>query len=332
MLRMARWGQPAAAGVIPCSPRLTQEGRASLPAPKLAMRSVLDVEHGNDLERARIHHDDLIVDQEHLVAAPVRVDVDDFHRKRVERHLARNTGTDRDREIDVGHRPDVLLLDHGADLGALFGRELCAGAGLSDGLGPAFRALCLGVHVALAVFSAFSLRAGAVLMLFDFSPFMLVSWADLSPFGAALMSSCARWFLAAAGGCSDCVALAPGAGLVGCSDCVAFMPDDGLVGSAASRAAGAAEGAACSDGGALCCAVDPADGASRPIPVPCALANPVPAISAAAATDIIKRLVMEHLLTWFALPAPTTKGDARCSVLSAVPPGLFCECAMNVSP
>src|SRR5229473_2486504 len=148
---------------------------------------------------------------------------------------------------------------------------------------------------------------------------------------SALMSSWARWFLAAAGGCSDCVALAPGAGLVGCSDCVAFMPDDGLVGSAASRAAGAAEGAACSDGGALCCAVDPADGASRPIPVPCALANPVPAISAAAATDIIKRLVMEHLLTSFALPAPTTSRDARCSVLSAVPPGLFCECAMNAS-
>jgi hypothetical protein len=30
--------------------------------------------------------------------------------------------------------------------------------------------------------------------------------------------------------------------------------------------------------------------------VPCALANPVPAISAAAATDIIKRLFMEYLL------------------------------------
>src|SRR5229473_4218204 len=85
---------------------LTQEGRASLPAPKLAMRSILDVEHGNDLERARIHHDDLIVDEEHLVTAPVRVDVDDFHRKRVERDLARNAGTDRDREIDVGRRPD----------------------------------------------------------------------------------------------------------------------------------------------------------------------------------------------------------------------------------
>ena len=81
-------------GAVVRSPRRTQEGRASLPAPKFAMRSVLDVEHGNDLERTRIHHDDLIVDEEHLVAAPVRVDRDDFRRKRVERHLARTTGTD----------------------------------------------------------------------------------------------------------------------------------------------------------------------------------------------------------------------------------------------
>src|SRR6266436_969834 len=167
-----------------------KKGRASLPAPKLAMRSVLDVEHGNDLERARIHHDDLIVDEEHLVAAPVRVDVDDFHRKRVERDLARNAGTDRDREIDVGRRPDVLLLDHGADPGALFSREFCAGAGLSDGLRPAFRALCLGVHVALAVFAAlglhaavaaFGLRAGAVLTAFGLEV--------LSPLGVVVLGA-----------------------------------------------------------------------------------------------------------------------------------------------
>jgi hypothetical protein len=42
--------------------------------------------------------------------------------------------------------------------------------------------------------------------------------------------------------------------------------------------------------------VEPDDGASRLVPVPCAFAKPVPAISAAAATDIIKRLVMEFLL------------------------------------
>src|SRR5712664_3371034 len=108
------------------------------------------------------------------------------------------------------------------------------------------------------------------------------------------------------------------------------MPDDGLVGSAASRFAGVAEGAARSDDdGALCCTVDPPDGASRPMPVPCALANPVPAISAAAATEIIKRLVMELSPHVFALPAPTTKADVRCSRIIAVPSGLFCECLMN---
>src|SRR5712671_7400511 len=125
--------------------------------------------------------------------------------------------------------------------------------------------------------------------------------------------SSVRWFLAAPGDFS--------------SDCVAFIPDEGPLGSAALRFDGAAE-LPCSDG-ALCWTVEPADGASRLVPVPCALANPVPAISAAAATEIIKRLVMELSPHVFALPAPTTKGDARCSLIIAVPSGLFCECLMN---
>jgi hypothetical protein len=56
-----------------------------------------------------------------------------------------------------------------------------------------------------------------------------------------------------------------------------------------------------SDEGALCCAAEPADPASRPIPVPCAFAKPVPAISAAAATEIKKRLLIECLLTCFCI-------------------------------
>src|ERR1700682_1742319 len=67
-----------------------------------------------------------------------------------------------------------------------------------------------------------------------------------------------------------------------------------------SRFIGAAEGAPRSDG-ALCWAVEPA-GASRPVPVPCALANPVAAISAAAATEIIKQSVMDYLLTCYHCP------------------------------
>src|ERR1700721_1758296 len=100
---------------------------------------------------------------------------------------------------------------------------------------------------------------------------MLFSWADFSPdfspLGLAFMLSSARWFL-------------PPGGCIFCSDWV--VPPC----AASLRFVGVAdEGAACS-----------VDGALRSVPVPCALANPVPAISAAAATDIIKRLVMEYLL------------------------------------
>src|SRR3979411_2212345 len=112
------------------------------------------------------------------------------------------------------------------------------------------------------------------------------------------------------------------------SDWVAFMPVDGFAGSAASRLVGAAE-LPRSDDGALCWTVEPPVAPPWLIPVPCALAKPVPAISAAAATEIIKRLVIEFLLTCFPLPAPTTKGDARCSAISTVPLLLFCEWWMN---
>src|SRR4051812_8566111 len=116
------------------------------------------------------------------------------------------------------------------------------------------------------------------LMLLERSPFILLSWADFSPFVPAL-STCARWFLPPSRSMS--------------------LDDFGASADAplceASRFVGAAEGA--------CCVAAPDDGASRL----CALAKPVPAISAAAATDIKKRLLMGYLLVT-ALPAPTTKG------------------------
>src|SRR3979411_2677444 len=64
-----------------------------------------------------------------------------------------------------------------------------------------------------------------------------------------------------------------------------------------------------------CCVVAPPAPPpfSIPPPVPCAFAKPVPAIRAAAATEIKKRLVIERLLTWSALPAPTTKENERGS-------------------
>src|SRR5258708_12334665 len=58
-----------------------------------------------------------------------------------------------------------------------------------------------------------------------------------------------------------------------------------------------------SEDGALCWALEPAEGCSF-VPVPCALAKPAPAISATAATDIINRLVIEYLLRCFPSPPP----------------------------
>src|SRR5271155_175359 len=80
------------------------------------------------------------------------------------------------------------------------------------------------------------------------------------------------------------------------SDCVAFMPDGAIV-----LAAGAFDGALCSAGA-------PAAGPSL-LMVPCALAKPAPAISAAAATDIIKRLVIEYLLTVFLARVDNEEGS-----------------------
>src|SRR5258708_3631553 len=65
---------------------------------------------------------------------------------------------------------------------------------------------------------------------------------------------------------------------------------------------GAAEGAACSVAGALCCVGAAPEAPSRLVPVPCAFAKPVPAIRAATAAEIKKRLVIEYLLTWMHCP------------------------------
>src|SRR4030095_12183476 len=103
-------------------------------------------------------------------------------------------------------------------------------------------------------------------------PLLSFSELMLFDFGPWALSS-ARWFLAAPGDLS--------------SDCVAFMSDEGFDWAAECPR---------SEDGALCWALEP--GCSR-FPVPCALAKPAPAISATAATDIIKRLVIECLLSVF---------------------------------
>src|SRR3954465_12615956 len=108
-------------------------------------------------------------------------------------------------------------------------------------------------------------------MLFDFSPcILLLSWALL--LGAILSVDSEAFVLGSA----------PSAVPVSAP----FMPDGPL-----SRCIAPPDEAP-PEGGALCCAVEPADPVSRPGAAPCAFAKPVPAIRAAAATEIKKRLVI----------------------------------------
>src|SRR4029077_12010062 len=155
-----------------------KKGRARWPAPDSRYRSESGGKYRHDLKRPRIHHHDLVANQEELVAAPIRIDRHDFLRKRMEADLAGNSGTDRNREVHVVDRGHMLVPDHGRDSRALLGGEPCASAGLSGGRGavlhpPAFRrtlavtALAVfGLHT-IAAFTAFSLHAATIFAAFS---------------------------------------------------------------------------------------------------------------------------------------------------------------------
>src|SRR5258705_10561725 len=114
---------------------VTKKGGNPRPAPNSqANCQILSLEDSHDLEGPRIDHDDLAVDEDELISTPLRIDRHDFPRKRVEPDVARHAGADRDREVDVGERLNVLLPDYRGDPGPLFGRELCGSAGLSGRL------------------------------------------------------------------------------------------------------------------------------------------------------------------------------------------------------
>src|SRR4029077_14986047 len=151
-----------------------KKGRARWPAPDSRYRSKSGGKYRHDLKRPRIHHHDLVANQEELVAAPIRIDRHDFLRKRMEADLAGNSGTDRNREVHVVDRGHMLVPDHGRDSRALLGGEPCASAGLSGGRGavlhPAAFRRTLAVTSfslnAVAAFTAFGLHAVATFTAF----------------------------------------------------------------------------------------------------------------------------------------------------------------------
>src|SRR3981189_2180844 len=120
------------------SRRSMKKGGHRCPPRTRRRRQILGVQDTPDLVRRRVHHHDLVVDQQEFIAAPFRITRHAPPRKRVESPFARNAGADRDREVHVVQRLNMLVPHHRGALGALLGRELCPSAGLSNSrLGPA---------------------------------------------------------------------------------------------------------------------------------------------------------------------------------------------------
>src|SRR5436305_7737788 len=76
-------------------------GRALRPAPEGLLHLTLRWQHSHDLERAWIHNDDFVADQEEFIPSPFRIDRNNFGRERMEVYLSRHAGADRDREVDM---------------------------------------------------------------------------------------------------------------------------------------------------------------------------------------------------------------------------------------
>src|SRR5271166_7173149 len=97
-----------------------------------------------------------------------------------------------------------------------------------------------------------------------------------------------------------------------------FMPDEGAAALLLSLLLFSVAAPPPAEDGALCICAPPASW-----PVPCALARPVPAISASAATEIKNRFFILLSSLLFALPAPTTAAVLSSSGTTTVPAALF---------
>src|SRR5215218_2578138 len=73
-----------------------KKGRAFLPARIRSQSLRLDVENSHDLVRVRIDYYDLLLDPDEPKSSPFRIDRDDSVRQRMEAHVARNAGADRE--------------------------------------------------------------------------------------------------------------------------------------------------------------------------------------------------------------------------------------------
>src|ERR1700687_2490958 len=144
--------------------RNTARPRRVPPTARALDLNATGLEDRDDLLRARIDDDDLVTDQDVVVAAPFGIDHDHFRRQRVETHAVGDAGSHPHRYVQT-RRFHLLLLDDGGDLAALLGaqldrtrgRSLAGGAAVLFGGGLACLAasgtrggtlLGLGLHIA----------------------------------------------------------------------------------------------------------------------------------------------------------------------------------------
>src|SRR6478609_2230214 len=100
-----------------------QPERMPRPPSIVATRDVLRFEDGDDLVRSRIDDEDLVADQDVVVASPLRIDHEHFRWEWMETHALRHPGSYPHRHVDM-RRLHLVLPDDGVDLGALLGRKI----------------------------------------------------------------------------------------------------------------------------------------------------------------------------------------------------------------
>src|SRR5476649_195264 len=84
-------------------------------------RDALCFDDRDDLVRTRIDDEDLVADQNVVVAAPLGIDHEHFRWQRIEMHAIRHAGTHAHRHVEF-RRFHLVAPDDGGDLAALLGR------------------------------------------------------------------------------------------------------------------------------------------------------------------------------------------------------------------
>src|SRR5579872_4529015 len=104
-------------------PYMANGRESSRPPPQLHWSGKLRLDDSDDLMRTRIDDHDLIANEDVVVAAPFRINRNDFDRQRIHVNAGRNTRSHAHRYVKVS-RFDLMFPNDGRNLRTLLGRQL----------------------------------------------------------------------------------------------------------------------------------------------------------------------------------------------------------------